>query len=49
MDADWTAAQESLVEQWSTEVKAAQIEALVAAVAEADSLISKLQSSVSQR
>jgi hypothetical protein len=38
MDADWTAAQQSLVEQWSTEVKAAQIEALVTAIAETDSL-----------
>jgi hypothetical protein len=38
MDADWTAAQQSLVEQWSNEVKAAQIEALVTAIAETDSL-----------
>jgi hypothetical protein len=38
MDADWTAAQQTLVEQWATEVRAAQIEALVTAIAETDSL-----------
>jgi hypothetical protein len=38
MGAEWTAAQQSLVEQWSTDVKAAQIEALVTAIAETDSL-----------
>jgi hypothetical protein len=38
MDADWTAAKQSLVDQWSSEVKAAQIEALVTAIAETDSL-----------
>jgi hypothetical protein len=33
-----TTAQQILVEQWATEVKAAQIEALVTAIAETDSL-----------
>jgi hypothetical protein len=37
MDADWTTAQQSLVEQWANEVKAPKIEALVTAIAETDS------------